>query len=180
MSDCIHIRPYREGDAYALCKAVLESKAELRPWLPWCYDNYSIEDSHDWIDARLKVCPTPEEYTFAIFDQTERFLGGCGLNQICQRNRMANLGYWVRRSATRCGVASSAIRLLVDWAFANTQLVRLEILVATQNIPSQRAAEKAGAIREGVLRSRLVLNGISHDCVAYSFVQAEQLESEPA
>jgi len=167
----IHIRPYVEDDADAMCEAVLESKAELSAWLPWCHAQYSIEDSRSWISARLKAFPAGVDYAFGIFDEANRLLGGCGLNKISREERMANLGYWVRSSSICRGVASSAIRLLVEWAFANTELVRLEILVSTQNVPSQRAAEKAGAIREGVLRRRIIRSGKSHDCVVYSIIR---------
>jgi ribosomal-protein-serine acetyltransferase len=167
----IHIRPYIEDDADALCEAVLESKVQLSPWLAWCHAQYSVEDSRSWISSRVKAFPAGHDYAFGIFDEANRLLGGCGLNKISEEERMANLGYWVRSSAICRGVASSAIRLLVEWAFMNTQLVRLEILVSTQNVPSQRAAEKAGAIREGVLRSRISRGGKSHDCVVYSFIR---------
>jgi RimJ/RimL family protein N-acetyltransferase len=167
----IHIRPYVEDDANALCEAVLESKAELSSWLPWCHPQYSVEDSRSWISARLKAFPAGHDYGFGIFDEADRMLGGCGLNKISPEERMANLGYWVRSSAICRGVASCAIRLLAEWAFANTELVRLEILASTQNVPSQRAAEKAGAIREGVLRRRIIRGGKSHDCVVYSLIR---------
>jgi RimJ/RimL family protein N-acetyltransferase len=169
----IHIRPWSEDDADALCEAVLESKVQLSPWLPWCHAQYSIEDSRSWITARLKAFPAGHDYAFGIFDEANRLLGGCGLNKISQEERMANLGYWVRSSAICCGVASSAVRLLVEWAFANTQLVRLEILASTQNISSQRAAEKAGALQEGVLRTRIFRSGKWHDCVVYSFIRGD-------
>ena len=173
MTEPFHIRPYVESDADALCEAVLESLTELSPWLAWCHGLYSVEDSRAWIDARLKAFPAGDDYTFAIFDKTNRLLGGCGLNKISEQDRMANLGYWVRSSATRRGIASSAIRSLVEWAFANTELIRLEVLASTQNIPSQKAAEKAGATREAILRSRLVLNGMPHDCVVFSFIRED-------
>jgi hypothetical protein len=38
----IHIRPYLEHDAEALCEAVLESKAQLSAWLPWSFAKKSI------------------------------------------------------------------------------------------------------------------------------------------
>jgi len=171
MSQSICIRPYLMTDADTLCEAVLESQAELRPWLAWCHDRYSIDDSRTWIAAQVEAFSAGQAYSFGIFDREGRLLGGSGLNQISEANQMANLGYWVRSSATRRSVASSATRLLVEWAFTNTQLIRLEIVVSTQNIPSQRAAEKAGAIREATLRSRLILRGRPHDCVVYSFIR---------
>jgi len=50
-------------------------------------------------------------------------------------------------------------------------LVRLEVVVSVENAASLRVAEKAGAIREGVLRSRLLLHGRMHDAVMLAFVR---------
>ena len=83
----------------------------------------------------------------------------------------ANLGYWVRSSAASKGVATAATKLTRDWGFANTDLVRIEILVATGNIASRRVAEKSGALYEGTLRSRLTVHGTRHDAAMYSFVR---------
>lgn len=43
--ESILIRPYREPDAPLLYAAVRESIPEVSPWLPWCHENYSIEES---------------------------------------------------------------------------------------------------------------------------------------
>lgn len=63
--------------------------------------------------------------------------------------------------------------MLADWVFDNTELQRLEIVVAVGNATSQRVAEKAGALREGVLRARLRIHGAFHDAVMYSLVRPE-------
>jgi len=42
------IRPYREEDAGALYEAVRESLSEVSRWLPWCHENYSIEESREF------------------------------------------------------------------------------------------------------------------------------------
>ena len=61
--------------------------------------------------------------------------------------------------------ATEAVRQLLHWAAANTDFQRLEVLVSVENAPSLRVAEKSGAIREGVLRSRILLHGRFHDAV---------------
>jgi RimJ/RimL family protein N-acetyltransferase len=96
-------------------------------------------------------------------------VGGCGLNQIEWQNRRANLGYWVRRSALGKGYACQATQLLVDLGLGDLGLNRVEIVVAVENRASQKVAEKAGAHREGVARKRLLLHGVAHDAVVYSF-----------
>ena len=98
-------------------------------------------------------------------------LGGCGINQINPMQRLANLGYWVRTSATGRGVAPAAVREVAAYAFRETDLIRLEIVVAVGNTRSQRVAEKVGATREGVLRSRVLLPSGPSDAVMYSLVR---------
>jgi RimJ/RimL family protein N-acetyltransferase len=167
----IRIRPYRLDDAGAIWEAVRESLNELRPWMPWCYPGYSIDDSRSWLAAQVQAFQQRSTFEFAITTDTGAYLGGCGLNQIDALNQRANLGYWVRTSATRHGVGTEATRLTRDWGFAHTDLVRLEVLVAASNVASRRVAEKAGAIYEGMLRSRLLVHGTRHDAAMYAFIR---------
>jgi ribosomal-protein-serine acetyltransferase len=165
------IRPYEPDDAQTLWAAARESVREVHRWLPWCHPEYSMAEAEEWIRSRAPLAAKGREYTFAIVGTEGRFLGGCGLNQINRIHRFGNLGYWVRTSATRRGVASQAVRQVADFAFGNTDLVRLEIVCAVGNDASQRVAERAGAVREGVLRHRLQLHGQSVDAVMYSLVR---------
>ena len=164
------IRQFRAEDINALYEAVRESVAEVSPWLPWCHPNYRIEDSYAFIMSREEDWGTGE-YSFGVFDaKTEMFLGGVGLNQVHKIYKFANLGYWVRSSCTGRGVASRAARLVARFGLEELSLQRIEILAAVGNHGSQRAAEKAGAVREGVLRKRLLVNAEPQDAVLYSFV----------
>ena len=59
---------------------------------------------------------------------------------------------------------------MTRFGFEELGFQRIEIIAATANLPSQRVAEKAGAIKEAVLRKRLRLHGEPVDGVLYSFV----------
>jgi reactive intermediate/imine deaminase len=172
------LRPYTPGDAEPLRDAVRESVEAAFPWLPWCHAEYSLADAAEWIRSRAQLAADGSEHAFAIVDEAERLLGGCALNRIDRVNRRANVGYWVRTAATGRGVAREAVRQLVDFAFRSTDLVRLEIVCAVGNERSQRVAARAGALREGVLRRRLVLHGASVDAVLYSFVRGRDAARE--
>jgi ribosomal-protein-serine acetyltransferase len=165
------LRAYEPDDAGALREAVRESVAEVFPWLAWCHAQYSMAEAVEWIRSRRQLAAEGREYTFAIVGDSGRFLGGCGINQINRIHKFGNLGYWVRSSATGRGVASEAVRQLADFAFQSTDLVRLEIVCAVGNERSQRVAVRAGAVREGLLRRRLVLHGQPVDAVMYSLVR---------
>lgn len=167
----VAIRPYRIEDAPAVHAAALASVAEIQPFGPWCHSGMTLADFQVWIEKQIQAFEALEAFEFAILGDGGEPLGGCGLNQIDQANRRANLDYWVRTSATRRGVATEATRQLVQWAFQSTDLLRLEVVVSTRNTASLRVAEKAGAVREGVLRCRLLLHGVPHDAVLFSFVR---------
>ena len=170
-TDSLLLRPFRDDDVGRLYEAVRESIAEVSPWLSWCHQDYSIEESREFISSRARAAESEEWYSFGIFEEdTERFLGGVGLNFINRVHRMGNLGYWVRTSAAGRGIATKAARLMARFSFEQVGLHRVEILAAVPNLASQRVAEKAGAVREGVLRKRLLIGGESQDAVLFSLI----------
>jgi len=172
----VRIRPYAVEDAWTVWTAVRESTAALQPWMPWCHPEYSIDDSLSWLAVQVQAFERRSAFEFAIVSADGAYLGACGLNQIDEANHRANLGYWVRTSASKRGVATCAVGLLRDWAFRNTGLIRLEIVVAVGNVASHRVAEKCGARREGVLRHRLMLHGAVHDATMFSLTRDSNVD----
>ena len=79
----------------------------------------------------------------------------------------------MRTSAAGCGIAPAAVRQLVRWAFTETDLHRLEIVVAVGNVRSQRVAAKSGSRREAVLRDRLRVRETFHDAIMNSILRSE-------
>ncbi len=170
MPPTIHIRRYEPTDIDAIYEAVCESRAELSPWMPWCHAEYSRADTTSWVGSRVDAWESHSEWSFVIVDAGGQILGACGLHRLDLRNGVGELGYWVRTSATRQGIASEAVRQVTQWAFREQSLHRIEIVAAVENLPSQRVAEKAGAVCEGVLRQRLILHGRRYDGVLWALV----------
>lgn len=173
----VRIQPYEAEDAEEVARAVTESVREVGEWLPWCHAGYSADDAREWIRLQQELQRLGRAYAFAIRDDAGRYLGGCGVNQVDPVNRFGNLGYWVRTSAMGQGVAPAAVRLVADRVFGETNLVRLEIVCAVGNTRSMRVAEKAGALREAVLRQRLTVPGGVSDAVMYSLVREREPRS---
>jgi ribosomal-protein-serine acetyltransferase len=168
------LRPYEKRDAAETYKAIRESIKEMSPWLPFAHPDYSPDESRDWIKRRPGEWKHGYCYEFIILDAKDgACLGGMGINRIDYDNGLANLGYWVRSTRTGQGVAPAAARLLAGWGFKTLRLNRIEIIVAVENMRSQRVAEKLGAQREGILRNRLLLHGKPHDAVSFSLVPGD-------
>lgn len=173
MSVPITIRPYDESDVDALTEAARESIEEVSPWLPWCHPQYSAADAIAWIRTTREACVTGDMHQFAIIAGSGQYAGGCGINEINRVHWVANLGYWVRSSLAGQGIAPAAVRELARWAFEHTTINRLEIVVAVENVRSQRVAEKARAHRDALMKKRLLLNGAATDAVLYSIIRPD-------
>lgn len=169
------LRKYEIAFAPLLFAAASESKGgEFSRWMPWCHENYAFAESESFIEKTIKNWDNRTQFGFAIFDaKTNEFLGGTGLNQPNDNHKFYNLGYWVRASKHNRGTASAATRMLAETAFEDLPINRIEILAAVENVPSCKAAEKAGATREGILRKRLIIGGRVHDAAMFSFVRED-------
>lgn len=167
----VMLRPYRKDDIKATFEAIRESIAEMSVWLPFAHKDYSIKESRAWIKQRPGEWKKGNSYEFVILDaKDDSCMGGCGINQIDYNNLLANLGYWIRSGRTGHGAAPAAARLLAEWGLKALGLKRIEIVVATGNLRSQRVAEKAGAKREGILRNRILVRDKTYDAVMFSLI----------
>jgi RimJ/RimL family protein N-acetyltransferase len=171
--DRVVLRPYRLADAPLLYEAAIESRHTVGRWMPWCHDGYAPAESAAWVESCAKRWRSGVEYAFGIFDHDGRYIGGCGLNGFNRMHNFANLGYWVRQSRQRQGYAVDAVRALSAFGFTTLRLTRIEIVVASENAPSRRVAEKAGATFECVARNRLLIREVPYGAAVYSLVPGE-------
>ena len=105
---------------------------------------------------------------FALVDGDGEFLGLALAPRIEREARTAELGYIVAPSARGQGVATTALRLLTDWAFEELGALRLELLVGVENRASKRVAERNGYRLEGVLRSLYFKQDLREDTEIWS------------
>jgi ribosomal-protein-serine acetyltransferase len=150
------LRSFEPGDAPAFVDAVRESVASLGRWMPWCHADYSLAEAQEWFARCQHAWAHGGAREFGVFDAaTGQLLGGGGLNGLNAHLALANLGYWVRQSAQRQGVAVEVAGLLARHGFAELGLQRVEIVVARDNEPSAAVARRIGASCEGLLRQRV-------------------------
>lgn len=170
----IHLRPYRMEDAEAIFEAVDASRSELSPWMDWCTEDYSLQDTVKWLAMHPKAWKRKEIYGFAVIDPANgAFLGGCGLNHILWDYKLANLGYWVRSDRTGEGLATQAAVAVARFGLKELGLRRIEIVAAVENRASRRVAEKAGAKFEGILRHRIKIGDRHLDAAMHSLILSD-------
>ena len=165
------MRPFRPTDADETFAAVRESLTELKPWMSWAYDSYSLRDANEFIRVTRARWEEGTLYAFVITEaKSGSVLGGCSLSHIHPVYHLCNLGYWVRTSRRGEGIAVRATKLAARYAFEKIGLIRVEIVMAVNNKPSRRVAEKAGAHYEGILHNRMVVGKQIYDAHMYSLI----------
>lgn len=106
----------------------------------------------------------------ALVGNVSHHLTGYGPNQGSKSYR---IGIGIAPEHQRKGYGVEAQRLLSAYLFATFTIMRVEAVTDITNRPEQRALEKAGFTREGVLRKAQWRNGAWHDQVIYSKLRGE-------
>ena len=169
----LELQPLVQGRAPAVqdyLAAVNETRVSLARWMPWCHADYGRADVERWFAEADRMWNEQSGFVFWLKDGA-RLLGTVALHDI-QRfgKREAELGYWVRQSERGRGVAATAIRSVAAFAFNELKLIRVTMRIRVDNVSSRRAAERAGARFEGVLRHGLVHGDARFDAILYSLL----------
>lgn len=169
--DEIFLRDYLPEDRGEYALAVNESEDTVGLWMEWWKKDYAEKDALDWFKFCKESKDLDRSYEFGIFLKTTgRYLGGAGINQVDKVNGAGNIGYWVRESYQKNGVALRAANILIAYGFKELKLNRLEIIVLKDNLPSKKVAEKTGAKLECLATNKLVSNGKASDAFVYALV----------
>lgn len=114
---------------------------------------YRLADAEGFIARRAQTLANGSTAaSFAVVDAaTDRVLGSMSRPPL--DGHRASFGYWLAPEARGRGVATRALRLIVDWTLATTDAIRLELYTDLDNPASGRVAEKSGFVREGIRRA---------------------------
>ena len=143
-------------------------------WLP-VPRPYTLADAEDYIGGYIaSAWAQGTAAELAVTDAvTGGLLGAMGLKLGGRTLGYGEVGYWTAPWARGRGVAARGALLSARWGLNALGLSRVELLADVDNLPSQRVAEKAGFVREGIAQqSRRDRDGIARDMVVFSIVSA--------
>lgn len=132
-----------------------------------------LADTRHWIDEAVSG---PDQQPFAIVENAKnKIVGSTRYLNIRPEHRSLEIGWtWLGQEWQRTGVNTEAKLLLLANAFERLHCLRVEFKVDARNLRSQRALERMGAIREGVLRKHMVVQGdFSRDSVYFSVIDSD-------
>ena len=126
--------------------------------------------AHNWYDP-----PELEVWEFAIADAaSDAFLGTIMFHSLHWKHRRAEIGAWIAEHARDRGAGSAAFRLVLDWAFVDLGLERIEITALPENENVPHIAKAFGFTFEGTMRQRNFERGRRVDLLLWSLLRDER------
>jgi RimJ/RimL family protein N-acetyltransferase len=147
------------------------------PYASW----RGIEDARAWFARMNALQAAGGALQFAIIDKrTSRAIGSCLLFRHEESSARAELGYVLGRQYWGQGYMREALRRLIDCAFGELSLRRLEAEVDPRNVRSARVLTQLGFAQEGLLRERWLTRGVPCSVNTYGLLQREWAPSGAA
>jgi ribosomal-protein-serine acetyltransferase len=166
------LRLLEERHALQLCALTRRHWDYFRQWMPNFSDNYTVEESRDFIRQCLERFIVNREIPAGIWDAGE-LVGVISLKSIDAANRSASIGYYIAASHQGRGLVTRSCRILLDYAFGELQLNRVDILCAPGNARSRAIPERLGFTEEGILRETQWLYNRYVDLVVYAMLKSD-------
>jgi RimJ/RimL family protein N-acetyltransferase len=149
------IRGWKKGDEVSLQKHADNPKVSacLMDRFP---SPYTMADATNWINF---LCDQDPFINFAITVNDE-VVGGIGLEpREDVYRKTAIIGYWLAEELWGKNIMTEAVQLVTGYAFTHLDFIRIQASVYSKNPASMRVLEKAGYVKEGVMRNAVIKGG---------------------
>lgn len=169
----LSLRPPRATDHEAWAALREASHAYLQRWEPtWPEDDLTRPAFRRRLSIYAREMEAGHAWPFFIFAEADQALVGAITLSNVRRGvaETGTLGYWIGQDFAGRGYATAAVRAMIDYAFDDLKLHRVEAACVPDNAASRRVLEKAGFVLEGEARAYLKINGAWADHLLFGVV----------
>ena len=156
----------------SLLNVVNANRSYLREWLPWVDQMQTVANFAYYISDTKKRAAEKTDFSYAII-MDKNIVGRIGLHHINHQNRIGEIGYWLADGLQGRGIMHECCKAIINHAFKELGINRIEIKCATGNNKSRAIAEKLQFKQEGILRQAELLNGKLIDLYLYALLKEE-------
>jgi ribosomal-protein-serine acetyltransferase len=169
LDDEIVLRAWREDDIEIALNAVLRNRDHLQAFMHWMTPDYSIDHSKKFLTDAIANTRERKSLGLGMFRGGE-LIGSIGFVEFDWRSRRTEIGYWIDRAEEGKGIVTRACRLLIEYAFDDLDMNRIEIRCSAENVRSAAVPERLGFTKEGFLRQAEFRNGKFHDFFVFGLL----------
>lgn len=162
VGDNIYLRQLEVSDAAEVLEYEVRNREFFKPFT-YIKDEsfYTLEAQQNRIKSNKEKSVNDMYYGFGIFlKETNAFIGFTMLSEILRGDLQGCfIGYSLDEHQNGKGFTTEAVMLVVEYAFNDLKLHRIEAGVMPHNIGSIRVLEKSGFHKEGIAKKNVRING---------------------
>ncbi len=168
----VELRIFDEQHVEALNRLTVQNLAHLRPWMPWADKTMSLDDTRAFVQGALYQYAGNNGFQAGIWFKGE-LAGAIGFLYFNWSSRKTEIGYWLGESFQGGGIMTRACAAMIDYAFVERGLNRVEIRCAAGNTKSRAIPQRLGFTEEGIVRQAEWLHDHFADNVVYGLLASE-------
>ena len=171
-NEIVKLKPLELNDLSGILEAA--SYPEI-----WSHMSTTIEkmvDVNNFVENALLMRHNKTEFPFVIVDKkTGEIIGSTRFMDIEDTHQRVEIGTtWLTPAYWRTAINTNCKYLLLQYCFETLHLQRVQIKTDLENSQSQKAIERIGATKEGVLRNHMIRkDGTTRHTVMYSITLEE-------
>lgn len=164
------LRKPRMDDAPAIFEDYAQDP-EVTRYLVW-RPHKNVEETSYFVNLMLELWDKGTDYSYAITRKgDDRVIGMIAMHM---NEFKVRIGYVLARPCWGMGYMAEAARAIVNWLLTQSDVYRVSATCDVENSASARVLEKAGMIREGLLRKYIIhpnVSDIPRDSYMYAVVK---------
>lgn len=149
-----------------------QNREYLAEWLPWVDSVQESKGTVHFIEQSKQQWVENQGFQAAIIVD-DSIAGTIGHHNIDWQNQKTSLGYWLGKSYQGRGIMTKCCAEVVQHAFDELDLQRVEIHCAIDNIKSRAIPERLGFTKEAIQKEAIQLNNQFKDRVVYRMLSSE-------
>ncbi|MEU8319323.1 GNAT family protein [Nonomuraea sp. NPDC048881] len=172
LGDEAELRPLEPWRAQEFLDHIDRARPSVDPWIPWAERSTDLASATAVLQRYADDQAADGARIYGIW-LAGTLVGGVMFTRFEAVSGVCEIGCWLEPAGEGRGLVTRACRLLIDWAFAERGMARVEWWVSPGNTRSIEVARRLGMTRDGVLRRRFPHRGERHDSEVWSLLAGE-------
>ena len=171
-NDVVQLRPIELGDV----EGILEAASDQQVWVHMSDTLLTRAAVLNYTEKAVKEREAGQSHRFVIISkETGRIIGSTTFFDISPAHKRLEIGYtWLNPNYWRTNINTNCKYLLLMYCFEQWGMHRVQIKTDHENLRSQKAIERIGATKEGVLRNHMIRkDGTTRHTVMYSVIKED-------
>ncbi|MEV0458062.1 GNAT family N-acetyltransferase [Catellatospora methionotrophica] len=172
LGDGAELRPLEPWQAEEFLAHIDRARDDVDPWIPWASRSTDLDSARATLQRYADMNAAGTGRIAGIWlDGT--LVGGTMLFGMDAESGNGEIGVWLEPAGQGRGLVTRACRAMLDWAFGERGLSRVQWVTRPDNVRSLSVAARLGMTREGVLRESFPYRGRRYDSEFWSVLARE-------